>query len=95
MSQNSVESPLHRSARTKVIKRATQSPKQTLGIYPADPITAGAMGESGTVPKDSYQDLTQLVWKHFAEEITQALQEAQQVLAPAKGRSTTANSQKR
>jgi hypothetical protein len=34
---------------------------------------------------DPYQDLTQLVWKYFGEEITQALQEAQQTLALEKG----------
>jgi hypothetical protein len=54
-------------------KSATQARKQTLDIYPADQIPAGA----GTMAADPYQDLTQLVWKYFGEEITQALQEAQ------------------
>ena len=62
-------------------KSATQARKQILDIYPADQIPAGA----GTMAADPYQDLTQLVWKYFGEEITQALQEAQQTLAREKG----------
>ena len=50
---------------------------------------------SGTVARETSQDLAQLVWKYFGEEITQAFQEAQQALAPAKDHSTTAKSQKR
>jgi hypothetical protein len=47
------------------------------------------------VENTSHQILADLVWKYFGEEITQALQEAQQALAPTKGRSKIAKSGKR
>jgi len=75
--------------------RATQSRDQTLDIHPADQIAAGAMDNAGFVETTSHQILADLVWKYFGEEITQALQEAQQALEAEKVRSTTAKSQER
>jgi hypothetical protein len=63
-------------------KSATQARKQTLDIYPPDHTPAGAE----TVAADPCQDLTQLVWKYFAEEITEALREVQEALAPEESR---------
>jgi hypothetical protein len=64
--------------------------KQTLD--PAAGIPAAGPEDS---PAETYQDLADLVWKYFGEEITQSVQETQQALTPTNGRSTTAKSQKR
>lgn len=61
-------------------KTATQLRKQTIDIYPADRIAAAAMDNSGTTGTD--QDLVQLVWKYFGEEISQTMAEVQEALAP-------------
>ena len=63
-------------------KSATQSRKQRLDTYPADHNSAGVVDNSGSVGADDDEDLAQLVWKHFAEEISQALTEVQKALAP-------------
>ena len=65
-----------------------------MNIYPAQHTAAGAMDKSGAASAGNDQDLAELVWKHFAEEVTQAVHEAQQVLAPKKI-SALAKSQKR
>ena len=65
----------------KMEKRVTQLRKQTLDLDPADHIGAGAMDNSATGGADNDQDLAQLVWKHFADEIRDALREAQEALA--------------
>jgi hypothetical protein len=66
-------------AQTQMKKSARQSRKQTLD--PSDHIAAGAMDNSGTVGPDNDQDLAQLVWKYFGEEIGEALTDVQQALA--------------
>lgn len=53
------------------------------------------MDKSGAACAGNDQDLAQLVWKHFADEIGEALREAQQAMAPAKSQSSRAKSQKR
>jgi hypothetical protein len=57
---------------------ATRSPKQTLN--PADQI--GALGNSMFHEAGDEQDLAELVWKYFGEEITRALTETQEALTP-------------
>jgi hypothetical protein len=57
---------------------ATRSPKQTLD--PAD--HNGAMDNSPFQGASDEQDLAELVWKYFGEEITQALTETQEALTP-------------
>jgi len=74
-------------------KSATQTRKQCLDQDPADH-SVGAMDNSGAAGAANDQDLAELVCKHFREEITQALQEAQQALTPQKGRSARATAQK-
>jgi hypothetical protein len=76
-------------------KCTTQSRKQTPNIYPADHTVAGAPAKSGFTETADDENLAELVWKHFSEEITQALQQTQQDLAPVKDRSIRAKSQKR
>ena len=67
-------------------KSRTQSRKHTLAIYPPDHTSAAA------ADKDQ---LTDLVWKYFAEEITEALMEVQEALAPEeKGSSRQVRHQK-
>ena len=55
----------------------------------------GSMVTSACAAAVDHQNLAELVWKHFAEEITQAVHEAQQALAPKKKFSALAKSQKR
>jgi hypothetical protein len=76
-------------------KSTMQKRKHTLGIYPGDQIAVGTMYSIGAVRAEGERGLAQLVWKYFAEEISQVLQESQQTLAAAKGLLTTGNSQKR
>ena len=59
---------------------ATRSPKQTL-----DPTSAPAntsVDNSIFRGAGDEQDLAELVWKYFGEEITQALTETQEALTP-------------
>jgi hypothetical protein len=57
---------------------ATRSPKQTLD--PADHIRA--VDNSPCQGAGDEQDLAELVWKYFGEEITQTLTETQEALTP-------------
>ena len=72
----------HRIVRTKMKKSATQARKQTLDLDPVDHIAARAVDKSATMKPDNDQDLAQLVWKYFGEEISEALREVQEGLAP-------------
>ena len=63
-------------------KRVTQLPKHTLDLDPGKHIAAGAVDNSATGGTDNDQILAELVWKYFAEEISEALNEAQAALAP-------------
>ena len=62
-------------------KRVMQLPKHTLDLDPGNHIAAGVMDSSATVGADDDQDLAQLVWKYFGDEIRDALREAQEALA--------------
>ena len=75
-------------------KNATQQQTRSPNIYPADNTAAGLMDKPGAGAGND-QDLAELVWKYFREEITEAIQESQQALTPANGRSTTGKSPKR
>ena len=68
---------------------------QLTNINGADQMEAGPMAQSSWACAGNNQNLPEIVWKYFGEEITEALREVQQGLAPAKGCSTTGNSQKR
>jgi hypothetical protein len=57
---------------------ATRSPKQTLD--PTSDVVAGAVDNS--IFQGAGEDLAELVWKYFGEEITQALTETQEALTP-------------
>lgn len=58
-------------------------------------MAAWPMDKSGTAGPANDQNLAELVWKYFEEELIRVLQEAQQALAPKKGLSTTPKPQKR
>jgi hypothetical protein len=71
----------------------TRSPTN---IYPPDHMAAWPMDKSGAAGAANDNNLAELVWKHFREEITQALQETQQVRIPGRSGSTPrARQQKR
>ena len=83
MSLHSAERQPRPKARTGIKKSITR-PSHT-DIYPPDPIAASAADNSGVVGAESHQDLAELAWKYFAEEIGETLREVQQALAPEKG----------
>ena len=62
-------------------KSATRSQIRSTNIYPAG--NTVPQPNSSDVTAGSDIDLVGLVWKHFQEEIDQALQETHQALAPA------------
>ena len=62
-------------------KSATRSQIRSTNIYPAG--NTVTQPNSSDVTDGSDSDLVGLVWKHFQEEIDQALQETHQALAPA------------
>ena len=64
---------------SRVKQSATQSRKRP-DLDPADHIPAGATDTSNLVGQD--QEIAQLVWKYFGEEISETLREVQEVLAP-------------
>ena len=48
----------------------------------SDHIAARAVDNSATVGAGSDQDLAQLVWKYFGDEISETLREVQEALTP-------------
>ena len=71
-----------RASPTNMKKRITQLRKQTLDLDSADLIGAGAMDNSATGGTDNDQILAEVVWKYFAEAISETLNETQAALAP-------------
>ena len=69
-------------------KSATQSRKQDLDLDPANHIGAGTEDISGSVGTEHGHDLAQLVWKYFAEEISETLREVLEALQPQHSRSS-------
>ena len=69
------------------IKPAGQPTKQIPEPDRAHQPAADAAYERGTGPAENDADLAELVWKYFADEITEAVIEVQQVLAPEQSRS--------
>jgi len=62
-------------------KGVKQSRKQDLDLDPANHIAAEVLDNSCAVGAEHGQELAQLVWKYFGEEITETLREAQEALA--------------
>jgi len=58
-------------------------------------MAARPMDKSEAAGAANDNNLAELVWRHFAEEITEALHEAQQALAPGKAHRSSAKSRKR
>jgi len=56
--------------------------KQPLKAGPAGQAGAGAAATSPIAEANRNQDLAELVWKYFSEEITQAVIEVQEGLSP-------------
>ena len=71
-------------------KTATQT--KSSGLDPSDRSAAGAMHTAATTGAENAQDLAELVWKYFREEISETLRELQAALAPHKHGSTTRKS---
>ena len=65
---------------SRVKQRATPSRKRPFDLDPANHTLAGATDTFNLVGPD--QELAQLVWKYFGEEISETLRELQAVLAP-------------
>jgi hypothetical protein len=61
---------------SRVKQSATQSRKRPFDLDPANHIPAEAMGSSNLVGPD--QELAQLVWKYFSQEISEILTEVHQ-----------------
>ena len=53
-----------------------QKRKHTLAIYPGDQIAVGKIYLTGAERAEGERGLAQLVWKYFADEITEAVQGA-------------------
>jgi hypothetical protein len=55
------------------------------GSDPAHQRAAGSAHDGGHTPVENNHALADLVWKYFSEEITQAVNEVQEALAPEQG----------
>ena len=65
---------------TEINKNGSDAREQTANINPAE--TAGQKPQrSDAAHQDAKDALVELVWKHFAEEITETLREVQEDLA--------------
>jgi hypothetical protein len=71
-----------RAGGTQIKKSARQPLKQISEFDPAHQLAAWPTYGRGTGPAGSDGDLAELVWKYFAEEITEAVIEVQEALAP-------------
>lgn len=74
------------------MKKIATPQRQSVNICPPDHITGPAMDNSGAAGAGNDQDPAELAWKHSREQITEALQETPQALAPEKDRSATGKS---
>ena len=70
-----------RKLRATLDQRGATS-KQPLPARPVGQAGAGAAATSPIAEANRNQDLAELVWKYFSEEITQALTETQEALTP-------------
>ena len=71
---------------SRVKQSATPSRKRPFDLDPANHTPAGAMDTSNLVGLD--QELAQLVWKHFSQEISEIFTEVQDALAPEQSSSS-------
>jgi hypothetical protein len=69
-----------RIGQAKITKVAGQPARQISELDPTDQSAAGSAHRRGKTPAGNDADLTELVWKYFAGEITQALIEVQELL---------------
>ena len=65
---------------TKINKNGSDACEQTPNIYPTENAANKPYG-SAAAHQDGNEALVELVWKHFAEEITEILKEVQEDLA--------------
>ena len=61
------------------IRKTALQNRKTLDPDPADHIAAGAVENPGTVGADHDEDLAELVWKYFGEEIGEALEKSRRL----------------
>jgi hypothetical protein len=73
---------------TQIKKSARQPLNQISEFDPAHQPAAWPTYGRGTGPAENDGDLADLVWKYFAEEITEALRKVQEVLASEENSST-------
>ena len=64
-------------------------------LDPADHIASEAVENPGTVEADHDQDLAELVWKYFGQEIGEAFREVQEALAAEQNSSSPQVSQRK
>jgi hypothetical protein len=77
-----------RAGGTQIKKSARQPLKQISELDPAHQRTAGPAYGRGPGPAENDADLAELVWKYFADEITKAIIEVQEGLAPEQSSSS-------
>jgi hypothetical protein len=75
-------------------KNRTKSRNRTPDIYSTDHSGPGAQNSTGATV-DNGQTLADLVWKYFADEITEAVMEVEQALAPERSGPTKQASKRR
>jgi hypothetical protein len=69
-----------RIGQAKIKKVAGQPARQISEVDPTDESVAGPAHHHGKTPAENDADLAQLVWKYFADEITQTLIDVQELL---------------
>ena len=76
---------------TEINKNGSDACEQTPNIYPTETAANKSHG-SAAAHQDGNEALVELVWKHFAEEITEILKEVQEDLAlDQRGAESSAN----
>jgi hypothetical protein len=84
-----------RIGQAKIKKVAWQPARQISELDPTDQSAAGPAHHRGKTPAENDGDVADLVWKYFAEEITEALRDVQQDLAPDQNESGQAASRRK
>jgi hypothetical protein len=69
-----------RIGQAKIKKVAGQPARQISELDPTDQSEAGPAHHRGKIPAENDADLAELVWKYFADEITQTLIDVQELL---------------
>jgi hypothetical protein len=84
-----------RIGQAKIKRIAGQPARQISELDPTEQSAAGPAHHRRKTPAENDADLAQLVWKYFAEEITEALRDIQQDLAPDQNDSGQAGSRRK